>query len=77
MLFKSFLILLYVVTTLTAVLSTNVILIDVNRVQIITKVATGLKDMKKSLIGVRLIVIIFVIVQRYKKIIFVGYNQIK
>lgn len=59
---------------LTAVLNAKVKAIDVRRVQIDTTVATGLKDIKKSLTGVRLIVIIFVIVQRYKKIIFVVYN---
>jgi len=64
----------YATTTSTTVLITNSTVKAVKRLHIETRVATGLNDMRYSLIGDRLIVIIFVILQRYKKIIFVGYN---
>ena len=64
-------------TQLIAVSNTCLTAKVIKRLDVRTKVATGLKDMKYSLIGDRLIVIIFVILQRYKKFIFAGYNQIK
>ena len=67
----------YATTTSTTVLMTYSTTKALNRLHIDTRVAIGLKDMRYSLIGDRLIVIIFVILQRYKKFIFAGYNQIK
>jgi len=67
----------YATTTSTTVLITNSTVKAVRRLHRETRVAIGLNDMRYSLIGDRLIVIIFVILQRYKKFIFAGYNQIK